>query len=375
MAFRGLFIGIDRYVSAGIDELTCARRDAMALEALFFDTLGGTTVLLTDAEATRAGIEAAFGELAACDPEETAVIAFSGHGSETHDLVAHDADLADLARSAIPLYLLQEWFSRIPAKRLILFLDCCFRAVGAKVLHVEPRSILSTEARLAQPAGAGRIIFTASAADEHRRFGHGFLTHFLLEALRGAEEVVNGGKLSLYRLLDHVTSRVKAAAAQAGKQQNPTMRGSIDGDVEWPLFVPGAKYQAAFSARLLAKVTSDLGSLALAGFPSALISAWAGAIPSLNALQLTAINDFSVLDGENLVVSAPTSSGKTLVGELAALRNVLNRNRALFLLPLKALVADKRRHFAHVYDAFGIRTVEATGETDECSEASCRSCG
>ncbi len=60
MPFRGLFIGIDRYSSTGIDELTCARRDATALEALFFDTLGGSTVLLADAEATRQRIEDAF---------------------------------------------------------------------------------------------------------------------------------------------------------------------------------------------------------------------------------------------------------------------------------------------------------------------------
>ncbi|MFX8141349.1 hypothetical protein ABTK98_19545, partial [Acinetobacter baumannii] len=90
------------------------------------------------------------------------------------------------------------------------------------------------------------------------------------------------------------------------KEQNPTMRGSIDGDVAWPVFVPGAKYRAAFPARLPAKVTSDLASLSSAGFPDALVTAWAGAIPSLNALQISAITDFGVLDGENLVVSAPT---------------------------------------------------------------------
>ena len=39
MAFRGLFIGIDRYMSPDINELSCARRDAVALEALFSDTL------------------------------------------------------------------------------------------------------------------------------------------------------------------------------------------------------------------------------------------------------------------------------------------------------------------------------------------------
>ena len=37
MAFRGLFIGIDRYVSPSARELTCAKRDAVALEALFAD--------------------------------------------------------------------------------------------------------------------------------------------------------------------------------------------------------------------------------------------------------------------------------------------------------------------------------------------------
>jgi replicative superfamily II helicase len=372
MAFRGLFIGIDRYASVAINELTCARRDAVALDALFLDTLGGETKLLLDAEATRAGIEQAFAHLAACDDDDTIVVAFSGHGSETHELVTHDAEITDLPRTAIPLDELQKWFSRIPAKRLILFLDCCFSGgMGAKVLQIDTkaRSLESTEARLAQLAGAGRIIFTASAATEpayeDRRFGHGFLTHYLLEALRGAEEVVSGGKVALYRLLDHVTQRVKAAAAQGGRQQNPTMRGSIDGDVEWPVFVPGEKFNAAFPARVAAKVTADLNTLSTAGFPNTLITAWAGAIQSLNPLQMSAVNEFGILNGENLVVSAPTSSGKTMVGELAALRSVLDRKRALFLLPLKALVADKRRHFNEVYGTFGVRTIEATGETDD----------
>ena len=372
MAFRGLFIGIDRYASPAVSELSCARRDAVALEALFSDTLGGTTKLLTDADATRAQIEQEFAVLCSCDPDDTVVIGFSGHGSETHELATHDTDIADLPNTAIPLDLIQEWFSRIPAKRVVLFLDCCFSGgFGAKVLHVDakPRDMRSTEARLQQLAGAGRVVFTASSADEpayeHGKFGHGFLTYFLLEALRGAEEVVAAGKLSLYRVLGHVTDRVKAAAAQIGRPQNPTLRGSIDGDVSWPVFVEGPKYAAAFPERARIAVTRDLASLKAAGFPDSLIEAWAGAIPALNDLQVAAINDFNVLRGDHLVVSAPTSSGKTMVGELAALRNVLERKRALFLLPLKALVADKKRHFDAVYGAFGVRTVEATGETDD----------
>jgi len=61
-----------------------------------------------------------------------------------------------------------------------------------------------------------------------------------------------------------------------------------------------------------------------------------------------------VLDGEHLVVSAPTSSGKTMVGELAALNGILQRRRALFLLPMKALVNDKYQEFVRKYAALGI---------------------
>ena len=56
MAFHGVFIGVDRYQSPRINWLSCARRDAVALEATFADTLGGTTTLLVDENATRAGI-------------------------------------------------------------------------------------------------------------------------------------------------------------------------------------------------------------------------------------------------------------------------------------------------------------------------------
>src|SRR5450759_1455374 len=102
-----------------------------------------------------------------------------------------------------------------------------------------------------------------------------------------------------------------------GRPQNPAMRGSIDGDLTWPVFVAGERYAAAFPERLPVRVTSDLMSLVSAGFPESLVAAWAGSIPALNPLQIAAINDFNVLNGGHLVVSAPTSSGKTMVGELA----------------------------------------------------------
>jgi helicase len=92
-------------------ELRNARRAGPP--ALFSDTLGGTAQLLNDEQATRAAIQQEFEVLASCDPDNVVVIAFSGHGSETHELATYDTRLDDLAATTIPLSVLAEWFTRI----------------------------------------------------------------------------------------------------------------------------------------------------------------------------------------------------------------------------------------------------------------------
>lgn len=370
MAFYGLFVGINRHASNLINELSFARRDAVAMHALFTDTLGGGTKLLTDEQATRAAIEDELGSLTTCRKDDVVVISFSGHGAPTHQLVTYDADRRDLEGTCIPLDVFAGWLSRIPARRLICILDCCFSGgMGAKGLDVEstPRDLSSVEELLDQMSGEGRLVFTASTSTEkaweNSKLRHGLLTHHLLEALQGSEEVVQGGKISLYRLLEHVTRRVIDFSSRLGKTQNPTVRGKLDGDITWPVFTPGALYGTAFPELVRQTITEDIQSLAAYGFPQGVLDAWAGAIPSLNRLQLDAVNEYALLDGEHLVVSAPTSSGKTMIGELAALKGALERRRAFFLLPLKALVNDKLRHFNNVYGDFGIRTIKATGDS------------
>jgi helicase len=73
LAFKGLFIGIDRYASPGIAWLGCARRDAVALHGLFTDSMGGETVLLTDERATLAAIQEEFRNLEAAAPDDVVV--------------------------------------------------------------------------------------------------------------------------------------------------------------------------------------------------------------------------------------------------------------------------------------------------------------
>jgi replicative superfamily II helicase len=374
MTFRGLFIGVDRYASAEINWLSFARRDAVALHALFTDTLGGETTLLADEQATGAGIRHAFDQLIASDADDVVVIAFSGHGSDTHELVTHDADLYDLPGTAIPLDMLGEWCTRIPARRLLIILDCCFSGgMGAKALEVAatPRDPSSVDGKLSRICGNGRVILTASSptqkAWESSRHRHGFLTHHVLECLQGPEELRDGDRISVLRLLDSVVRRVADSARSIKRVQDPAVRGSFDGEFTWPVMLPGPLYKAAFPETGDPVATADLNSLAKFGFPQPIIEAWAGDIPELNQLQLDAINEYGILRGNHVVASAPTSSGKTMLGELAAVRGALDRRRTLFLMPLKALVSDKLRHFERVYRPFGIRTIEATGETDDIS--------
>ena len=61
-----------------------------------------------------------------------------------------------------------------------------------------------------------------------------------------------------------------------------------------------------------------------------------------------------LLKGKNLLISAPTGSGKTLIGELAILKHLLgNENhKALFLVPLKAVADEKYDEFCRKYEDF-----------------------
>ena len=127
MNFRSLFIGIDRYQSPLISNLSCSVRDALAFYGLFGDAFGelGSTLLANEA-ATRAAVLGAFRDLENTNPDDVVVIGYSGHGSDSHHLITVDADPLGLDATAIHLDELTEVFSRIPARHLLLLLDCCF---------------------------------------------------------------------------------------------------------------------------------------------------------------------------------------------------------------------------------------------------------
>ncbi|XP_009293682.1 DNA polymerase theta [Danio rerio] len=71
-----------------------------------------------------------------------------------------------------------------------------------------------------------------------------------------------------------------------------------------------------------------------------------------------------VLEGQNLVYSAPTSAGKTLVSELLILKRVLEtRQKAMFILPFVSVAREKMFYLQNVFQEAGIRVEGYMGST------------
>jgi ATP-dependent DNA helicase HFM1/MER3 len=86
----------------------------------------------------------------------------------------------------------------------------------------------------------------------------------------------------------------------------------------------------------------------------------------LNAVQSKCFNTAFQTD-DNLVLSAPTGSGKTLVMELAIARlMVTSKNpdfKVIYMAPIKALCAERQQDWQHKFGVLGLTCAELTGDT------------
>lgn len=72
-------------------------------------------------------------------------------------------------------------------------------------------------------------------------------------------------------------------------------------------------------------------------------------------------------DGESLVASVPTASGKTLIAELAMLAAIERGETALYIVPLRALASEKQTEFER-WEEFGVDIGVSTGNYDSSGE-------
>ena len=90
----------------------------------------------------------------------------------------------------------------------------------------------------------------------------------------------------------------------------------------------------------------------------------ASGFSSLNPVQEMAIKA-GLLTGKNMVVAAPTASGKTVIAEIAALNTIMKKGKkAVYIVPLRALASEKFEEFKRKYEPMGIRVAMSMGDLD-----------
>ncbi len=89
-------------------------------------------------------------------------------------------------------------------------------------------------------------------------------------------------------------------------------------------------------------------------------------IDKLNPVQKEAVEKGLFTD-KNLVVVAPTASGKTLVGEMALVKKAYEKKIGLYLVPLRALASEKYYDFKKL-EKLGFRIGISTGDYESPAE-------
>ncbi len=100
--------------------------------------------------------------------------------------------------------------------------------------------------------------------------------------------------------------------------------------------------------------------------PTDLLEIWRTTVgPTLLPVQEMAVKEYGLFSGGNLIVFSPTSSGKTFIGEMAAVKAARENTRVFYLVPQKALAEEKYREFAKRYSKAGIDVVISSRDRRE----------
>lgn len=82
-------------------------------------------------------------------------------------------------------------------------------------------------------------------------------------------------------------------------------------------------------------------------------------------VQERAVKEFGLFGEGNLIVFSPTSSGKTFIGEMAAVKAARENMKVLYLVPQKALAEEKFEEFRRRYGGAGITVVVSSRDHRE----------
>ncbi len=268
-----LVVGIGSFMDAKINSLLFAANDARVFaETLTRECRFDDVKTLIDSQATRKRILTEIDNLAkTAGADDMVVIYIASHGSPqdidsagVSYIVAHDSEVDSLYATSFKMTdLLNDIERRIPAQRVVAFLDTCYsgatfnekppewRASSTRGLTIQPYGV-ALEGRLRKERGmminptkpgaivkpgagrreqgVGRVIIAScrqyEKAWESDRIKHGYFTYYLIETLKQPTAI------SIEKLFNDVKAKVSEAVKREQRaEQNPAMVSSIEGPV------------------------------------------------------------------------------------------------------------------------------------------------
>jgi helicase len=97
-----------------------------------------------------------------------------------------------------------------------------------------------------------------------------------------------------------------------------------------------------------------------------LVEIWRDSVGgTLLPVQEMAVKEYGLFTGGNLIVFSPTSSGKTFIGEMAAVKAARENTKVFYLVPQKALADEKHRELSARYAPAGIDVVVSSRDRRE----------
>lgn len=273
--------------------------------------------VILDGAATAARLRQALDDLAArSDADATVTVYFSGHGGRVaagtaagEYILPVDANpvSGQLAQTALSSAEFSERIRAIPARKLLVILDCCHAGGVGFVKDGDDMADLakglSDGGYAALAGGRGRIVFASARPDEKSYLLPGdrnsLFTKHLLAGLRGGVKS-DDGTIRVARLWEYLWPRVNEEV----KQQHPIFKGEMEESfavarylggaaAQIPTDVEGFEYDAFLS---FAQVEPDLGFV------------WKELVPFLQekGVRLAVAGDPEVLEpGVELVIGLP----------------------------------------------------------------------
>ncbi|WP_238381798.1 caspase family protein, partial [Mucilaginibacter pedocola] len=177
------------------------------------------TYFVTDAQADKNGITAAFAEVQKnAKPQDVFVFYYAGHGvisDKNKEFYLVPTDVTDLqnvdealAQSGIPSKMLQRYAIDIPAQKQVFILDACQSAGAFQQLMSNDANQQKNLAVVARSTGTHWIAASGSQqfAQEFGQLGHGAFTYVLLKAMQG--EAANNKMITVNGLKNYLQTQV-----------------------------------------------------------------------------------------------------------------------------------------------------------------------